>query len=223
MGTIKILDETTRYPLQKIGSMAGVCWNSPTDNKDKNIERAKDCIKSDHGRLLEFVDVELVIDGYSARVIREWYTHIAGGPTRLQQSTRYCEWKDDSSIVLPESVIKVIRENESEYSKWCKGFSDWIDYLKEKRVPKEDIAMFYPLGMTTKVVDKRNLRNLVEMSHKRLCNRAYWEYRELMHDLIAELRKLSDEWEWICDKLLVPQCKKLGYCPESKGCGNVGG
>lgn len=223
VGKVTILDETTKHPLQKIGFMSGVCWNAPTDDAEKNIKRAKDCIESDHGRVLEFVDVEMVIDGYSARVVREWYTHLAGAPTRLQQSTRYCEWKEDTAIVLPPSVNKVINENESEYSKWCKGFIDWIDFLSEKGVPKEDIAMFYPLGMETKIVDKRNLRNLVEMSHKRMCRRAYWEFRQLMDDIVSELKKISDEWEWICDNLLVPQCKKLGYCPEKKECSNIGG
>lgn len=215
---IQILEETTKYPLQKIGRYAGVCWHSP-DDVEKNIKRAKECIESGHGRVLEFVDIELVISGYSARVIREWYTHIAGSPTRLQESTRYCEWSENTPIVLPDSVIEAIRLDVKEYEKFCRSFYDWIEYLKDKGVPKEDIAMFYPLGMETKIVDKRNLRNLVEMSHQRLCNRAYWEYRMLMNEIIDELRKLSDEWEWICNKLLVPKCKFLGKCTEKNGCG----
>ncbi|MDO4294227.1 MAG: FAD-dependent thymidylate synthase [Eubacteriales bacterium] len=34
--------------------------------------------------------------------------------------------------------------------------------------------------METKVVDKRNLRNLLDMSHQRWCNRANWEYRNIL-------------------------------------------
>lgn len=218
MGKVTVYSETTKFPLQLIGRTAGVCLGSNINDKERNIKRAKDCINSGHGRVLEWVEIHLLIDGYSARVMREFERHHIGA-SFLQQSTRYCEWKEDTAIVLPPSVNKVINENESEYSKWCKGFIDWIDFLSEKGVPKEDIAMFYPLGMETKIVDKRNLRNLVEMSHKRMCTRAYWEFRQLMDDIVSELRKISDEWEWICDNLLVPQCKKLGYCPESKGCG----
>lgn len=218
MGKVTVYSETAKFPLQLIGRTAGVCWESNINDKEINIKRAKDCINSGHGRVLEWVEIHLLIDGYSARVVREFERHHIGA-SFLQQSTRYCEWKEGTAIVLPQSVKKAINENESEYSKWCKGFIDWIDFLKEKGVPKEDIAMFYPLGMETKIVDKRNLRSLVEMSHKRMCMRAYWEYRQLMDDIASELRKISDEWEWICDNLLVPQCKKLGYCPESKGCG----
>ena len=54
-------------------------------------------------------------------------------------------------------------------------------------VPREDAAMLLPLGMGTKIVDKRNVRNLIEMSHQRLCTRAYWEYRRLMQDIMKEL------------------------------------
>ena len=105
---ITILEETTKNPISKIGLMAGVCWNSPTDDAEKNYKRGMDCILSEHGRTLEFPDVELVIDGYSARCIREWYTHIAGGPTRLQSSTRYVKWTDGfaENFVIPPTVKK---------------------------------------------------------------------------------------------------------------------
>ncbi|MCQ2211860.1 MAG: FAD-dependent thymidylate synthase [Paludibacteraceae bacterium] len=218
---IKILEETTKYPLQKIGEMAGICWNSPTDNKEKNIKRAKDCIVSGHGRTLEFVDVEIVISGYSARVIREWYTHLGGSPTRLQESTRYCKW-NETNIVMPKSVSNAMCKNartKLSYDKFIDGFLDLIEDLEKDGVPKEDIAMFYPLGMETKVVDKRNLRNLVEMYHQRTCTRAYWEYRNLMKELKTELSKISDEWTWVCDNLFVPKCEVTGYCTEKNSCG----
>lgn len=216
---IIILNGTTKNPLQTIGERAGICWNADISDKEKNIERAKNCIKSGHHRVLEFVNIEMVISNVSARVVREWYTHIGGGPTRLQQSTRYCEWKEDTAIILPESVIKVIQENEIEYAKYCKGFINWIDFLKEKKVPKEDIAMFYPLGMETKIVDKRNLRNLIEMFYQRSCTRAYWEYRNIMKEIKSRLSELSDEWTWIAKNLFLPKCQQVGYCTESKCCG----
>lgn len=218
---IKILEETTKYPLQKIGMMAGVCWGAPTDNVEKNIKRAKDCIISGHDRTLEYVDVEMVIDGVSARVIREWYTHISGAPTRLQSSTRYVEWKGDlsSNIIIPPTIAKAM-ENElfkNAYDNFSDAFVKLIDASKD--IPKEDIAMLYPLGMKTKIVDKRNLRNLVSMFELRTCSRAYWEYRKLMKDIYNELYNLSDEWKWICENCFKTKCEKSGYCTETKSCG----
>lgn len=215
---IIILDETTKNPLDLIGRTAGICWNADTSDKEKNIKRAKECIKSGHGRVLEWVEIHLLIEGVSARVMREFERHHIGA-SFLQQSTRYCEWKNDTAIILPESVKKVIQENENEYAKYCKGFIDWIDFLKEKNVPKEDLAMFYPLGMETKIVDKRNLRNLIEMFHQRSCTRAYWEYRNIMKEIKGKLSEISDEWKWIADNYFIPKCEVAGYCTETKCCG----
>ena len=86
---ITILKETPKNPITLMGERAGVCWGADTDNKEKNYKRGLECIKSGHHRVLEYVNVEMILDGYSARVIREWYTHIGGAPTRLQASTRY--------------------------------------------------------------------------------------------------------------------------------------
>ena len=217
MGKITILDGTTKNPLSKIGKMAGICWNSPTDDDEKNRARAIDCIKSGHGRVMEYASVEMVIEGYSARCIREWYTHIGGAPTRLQESTRYVDERGFSCIVPPS-----IAQNESAAKIFSKAVDEIrlaYEKLKEIGVPKEDCAMILPLGMTTKIVDKRNLRNLADMSRQRLCTRAYWEYRALMRDIMSALSEYSDEWRWVVENCLYPKCDDLGYCPERKSCG----
>lgn len=70
------------------------------------------------------------------------------------------------------------------------------------------------------MVDKRNFRNWVDMSHQRKCNRAYWEYRQLFNDFEKALRSYSDEWNILCD-LFMPKCEYLGICKESKSCGKI--
>lgn len=223
MGKIRLLDGTTEHPLEHIGKCAGICWGADTSDENKNIERAKNCILSGHGRVLEYVDIELVIEGYSARVIREWYTHIAGGPTRLQESTRYVNWNECDSIVLAPSIEKFAKAGDPEICKALEGYLSCFAILREtladKNIPKEDIAMFYPIGMKTKIIDKRNLRNFADMCGQRLCLRAYWEYRKLMAEIISKLREVSDEWCWIADNLFIPKCEKVGFCIEDKCCG----
>lgn len=222
MGTITILPETTKNPITLMGVRAGVCWNGDITDDEKNYKRGMGCIKSDHGRVMEYVNVEMILDGYSARVIREWYTHIGSLPSRLQASTRYIDYsKNGFSYVTPKSI----EENEEAKAKWD-GLMEHIrtelcSLENEFGIPKEDVANGLPLGMTTKVVDRRNLRNLVDMSHQRKCYRAYWEYRELFADIECALRDYSEEWAWITDHLFVPKCKLLGRCPESKPCGKI--
>ena len=92
MSECYILEYTTKTPLQMIGEMAGICWGSDIEDQKKNYKRAIDCIESGHGRVIEFPDVYMELSGYSAKVIRELYTHIGGQPTRLQASTRYINY-----------------------------------------------------------------------------------------------------------------------------------
>lgn len=220
MGNVTILEETTKNPITLIGKRAGICWGADITDDKKNYKRGMDCITSNHGRTLEYVNVEMIIDGYSARVIREWYTHLGGSPTRLQASTRYIDYEHGFEYIVPESV----RNDEKRYDVYSEAIhqiNKALVKLENLGTPREDSALLLPLGMTTKIVDKRNLRNLVDMSHQRMCSRAYHEYRKLFSDIRRELYKVSDEWKWIVDNLLEPKCDYLGYCPEKNSCGKV--
>lgn len=215
---IEILDWTCKDPLNLIGFCAGVCWNAPVDDVEKNIKRAKNCIKSNHGRTEEYPDVYVVMDEYSARVIREFYTHVIG-TTRLQSSTRYVDAKEMS----PEKDFYAPANfTDTQKNILLKGYQEIMKTyteLENNGVSKEDAANILPLGMHTKIVTKINLRALEHMAHKRNCNRAYKEFRVLMKEFESKLKQLSEEWKWICENMLVPECKALGYCPEAKGCG----
>lgn len=220
MGNVIILEETTKKPITLIGKRAGICWGADIFDDIKNYKRGMDCIMSNHGRTLEYVNVEMILDGYSARVIREWYTHLGGSPTRLQASTRYIDYEHGFNYVVPESV----RNDEKRYEIYIEAIhqiNKALVELEDIGTPREDSALLLPLGMTTKIVDKRNLRNLVDMSHQRMCSRAYHEYRKLFGDICTALYKVSDEWAWIVDNLFVPKCDYIGYCPEKKSCGRV--
>jgi len=214
---IEILDGTTKNPITKIGSRAGICYGANVGNQESNYNRGLDCLKSNHGRTLEVVDVELIISGYSARVIREWYTHIGGDPTRLQASTRYINYNNFQCYV-PES-IKNNLDAKKEYDYILERIKLSLEYLNQIGIPKEDSANILPMGYITKIYDKRNLRNLIDMSHQRLCTRAYKEYRDLMKELMQELSNYSDEWKYIVDNYFVPKCYITGKCVEKYSCG----
>lgn len=220
MGTITILPETTKNPITLMGARAGVCWGADVSNNEKNYKRGLDCIKSGHGRVMEYVNVEMIIDGYSAKVLREYYTHIGGSPTRLQASTRYINYSkgDGFAYITPNSIVK--NEAKIAWDAWMHTINDAIKTLiAEYNIPVEDATMLLPLAYSSKMVDRRNLRNFVDMSRQRMCSRAYWEYRELFKDICNALREYSDEWKWIVDNLFHAKCDEVGYCTESKSCG----
>lgn len=105
MGTITILPETTKNPITLMGRRAGCCWNANITDDEKNYKRGFDCIKSGHGRVMEYPNVEMIIDGYSAKTIREYYTHIVGA-SRLQASTRYIDYSKGEGFgyITPQSI-----------------------------------------------------------------------------------------------------------------------
>lgn len=217
MGKVTILPQTTTKPITLIGQMAGVCYGADITDDAKNYKRGWDCIESGHGRTLEFPDVYMILDGYSARVIREWYTHIGGMPTRLQESTRYVDYGEFDYIIPPK--IEADKDLYGTYVSTMGVISSAIAELEEYGIPREDAAMLLPLGMKTRIVDKRNLRNLIDMSRQRMCNRAYWEYRELFADLSIALATYSDEWGQIVNEQFFAKCELTKICPEKHGCG----
>jgi thymidylate synthase (FAD) len=184
----------------------------------KNYLRGVECLSNDHGRTLEFPDVYMILEGYSARVAREWYTHVGGLPTRLQASTRYIDYQHGFEYITPKSISDN-RDAFIVYAKTMSEIKKGLQELDRLGIPREDSALCLPLGMGTIVVCKHNLRNLIDMSHQRMCKRAYHEYRKLFHDLCNALREYSDEWAYLVDNYFMPKCKVVGFCKEKYTCG----
>ncbi len=220
MSKIIIQKETTTDPVSLIGREAGVCWGADITDAVKNYKRGIHCLSSGHGRTWEYPQVYMILDGYSARVIRELYTHIGGGPTRLQASTRYIDYRKGFPYVTPPQ-IEGDAEAKAVYDGAVSEVLKAMQKLEELGMPGEDIAMLLPLGMESKVVFRTNLRNLIDMAHQRLCTRAYWEYRKLMNDM-AGLGAYSEEWHYLTERYFVPKCEEYGYCTEAKSCGRKG-
>lgn len=219
MGKVIIQEKyTTKTPITMIGEEAGICWGADTSDGVKNYKRGIDCLESGHGRTFEYPDVYMILDGYSARVIREWYTHIGGSPTRLQASTRYIDYESGFDYVVPPSITQNPAANRI-YINLMRTIQSEVKKLEELGIPREDSALGLPLGMETKIVCKHNLRNLIDMSRQRMCSRAYHEYRKLFEDLCDALKEYSNEWEYLVSNYFMPKCKYVGFCQEKHSCG----
>ena len=217
MGKITILPQTTKDPLQLIGTTSAVCYNADISNKEKNIKRALDCIHSGHGRVLEWPNVEVIVEGFSAKMMREAMRHIVGTSV-LQASTRYIDYEKGFDVIIPPAIAN----NNDAMEVWCKAMNDIkmaMGALKALEIPKEDYTNLLPLAYQSKMIWKVNLRTLVNFMNMRLCSRAYWEIRELSNMLKKALMEYSPEWEIICKELFVPKCDAVGYCTEAKCCG----
>ena len=218
MGKVTILDETCKNPYLLIGQCAGIAYDSDITDEAKCVKRGKRCVADGHGRVLEFVDVFMQIEGYSCRVIREFMRHVGDGLTVIQRSTRYVN-EGNFEYYTPPAVEK--NDMAKELYERTMHFIE-VNYQKmidEYGIKKEDAANLLPLGLNTTLAVKKNARCLMDMSRVRLCNRAYIEYRELMHDIINALKVYSPEWEELANDIFKAKCEISDYCDESMGCG----
>lgn len=221
-GNVIILSETTDEPLTLAGQLCGICWGADTTNHERNYKRGLDCLRSGHGRVLEFPQIYMKISGYSARFIRELYTHLAGSPTRLQASTRYVDYNDFDFIVPPK--IEKNDEANNIYTDIMQNIGAAAQYMeKELKIPREDAAMILPLGMESTIVMRTNLRMMIDMAKQRKCIRAYHEFRRFFQDFEDALKIYSDEWWYLIEEehIFKAKCEYLHYCPEHYSCGKA--
>ena len=204
-----------------VGKQAGICYGTDTTNHDRNYERGLDCIRSGHGKAMEFVQVYMIIDGHSARLIREFGRHTAGAPTYLQSSTRYIDYSNFDYYTPP--AVQKNSEALGIYNSTMYNIQTAAQDLQKLGINKEDVANILPLGMTTKIVYRTNLRALVEMAKVRKCTRAYHEYRQLFQEIEEALKIYSDEWWYLIEEehIFKIKCEELGYCNESRSCGRT--
>lgn len=202
-----------------------MCWGAPLDDKEKNIKRAISCIKAGHGRVMEYVDVELVISDVSARCLRELYTHIGGSPTRLQASTRYISEQSGFDYYTPPKIENNM-DCKQMFTEGMGTIQKVYNGLLEEGMTKEDAANVLPLGMMSKMVWKVNLRTLINFCQQRSCTRALKEIRDLTKEIVSLLGSKNEEWNWIAENLLVPKCEQYKYindsfcfCTEQQCCG----
>lgn len=199
----------TPEPMGNIESAAAYCYDSkPTPN----FKIAKNCIRCGHDSVTEHSMFTFEVEGISRACLAQVTRHRVGTAFSVR-SQRYCN-ESEVAFVLPKTIANnpaaVVR-----YTEALNKLQAVYTELLADGVPTEDARYILPNATETKLALSFNVRALVHFCNLRLCTRAQWEIREL-----AE--KLRDAVVMVCPDLqdwLVPTCKKLGYCPERRGCG----
>ena len=209
--TLVNADELKQYPPEKvIGEFAAVCYDTNTDRiKPENI--AKRIIETDHGSPQSAVSFRFEVRGIS-RVESHQHVRHNVGIRHNQRSQRYVD-EDGCEFITPPSIAQdpiafleyqwVMAQTKKSYVR-----------LKELGIPGEDARYVLPNATETKINSVFTYEALVHFCHKRLCNRAQWEIREVARQMVAEVEKVSP----MLASYLVPKCGYDGYCREKKGC-----
>lgn len=170
-------------------------------------------IASGHLSVLEHINFTFAVSGISRACSHQLVRHRIASFS--QQSQRYVPAEKDDFV-----VPNTIRDNETA----ANIFAQFIDdvqkvyaELVELGIPREDARFVLPNATKTNIVMTMNFREIYQVCQIRLCTRAQWEIRELFWKVKAEIKEVPGMAG--LSEYLMPKCKVLGYCPESKSCG----
>ena len=202
---------------------ARVCYDTPIGQADKVGEH---CLKSGHlsgSRHLYFV---FRLKNIPRFTVDQLVRHEVGVVKNVQ-SLRYVtkgnldKIDEGFNIYIPPELRDNI-EDRWEFERT----EDYLNivyrrlvkaqrYMTNKERANEIARTLIPIGVATECSFACNLEGLINLANKRLCNRAEQPIHILVKMMVNEVIAVEPRYK----EFLVPQCKKLGYCPEMKGCG----
>ena len=141
------------------------------------------------------------------------------------QSQRYVAM-DNFQIYAPPHVMndEVLRTLYEIYENKCKNYYNMMRVEFDSRGMTGEKAndlmrTMLPIGVKCKLRIGFTIEALIHFMEKRLCNRADLPIRKVAQLMKEEVLKVEPRYK----DLLVPQCKKLMYCPERHSCGAMEG
>jgi thymidylate synthase (FAD) len=113
------------------------------------------------------------------------------------------------NYVTPETVAE---NHEEEYRNIFAENALMVEWFKEQGVRDEDLIYFYLSGNACNIYTTMNARTLEWISRMRCCNKAQWEIRGLVNEMVSQASKVAP----LIGEGLGPYCKVEGHCPEGK-------
>lgn len=215
--SVSIISHTDR-PLVTIYKAARQCYsvgsvaNLEQASREEMAALVQKCIRSGHTSVLEHASFTFAISGVSRALSHQLVRHRMASYS--QQSQRYVK-AEEWEFVCPPSLRD---EQSDERFYFSAGLAAaWAAYkiMIASGVPAEDARFVLPNATATNIVMTMNCRALLHFFEERSCNKAQWEIHrmamEMMSCMVDELPEVFN--------FAGPKCRRLGYCPEEKGCG----
>lgn len=181
------LIQATPNPIETIAQIASICYDSDPKNP---LGLVKHLYKNGHHSVFEHIYFTFKIEGISRACSHQLVRHRHCSFT--QRSQRYCS-EDGFGYVRPNTTDNL-------FDTYVDGIESWYKQMQNAGVPNEDARYILPNACETSLYLSCNLRELIHMSNERLCQRAQWEIRELVQQMVYCVN--ADLWF-----MLVPKCK----------------
>ena len=216
--SVSIISHTEK-PLETIYKAARQCYSAGSvadmvekDSHEKMAELVQRCIRSGHTSVLEHVSFTFAISGVSRALSHQLVRHRMASYS--QQSQRYVK-SGELEYVCPPSLLNATSFERAIFLDALQEIEDVYKALLESGVSAEDARFMLPNATATAIVMTMNCRALLHFFEERCCNKAQWEIHrmamEMMSCMVDELPEVFN--------FAGPKCRRLGYCPEEKGCG----
>lgn len=165
-----------------IGSMAGICYGSNTDDVTKNVKRAAKCAQDGHLATLRFAHATFHVSGISRACSHQFVRskHL----DFLQRSQRYCK-ENDTDFVVPYLSLDQSAEV-GKHNAYCLSL---YNKLIADGVKKEDARFVLPEATTTELVVVGNLQAWLDFIKLRADKHAQWEIRAVAKEINNQLHQ----------------------------------
>ena len=213
---LKNPEEVEKF-IERQGSFSVVCYNTP---KEKAEVVGKHCLQSGHFSGSRHLYMVFEIKNVPRSAVDQLVRHTQGFVTNVQ-SLRYCNKDGKISLYAAPEIEKDIYLTQSlhNYEAQAQAYYDYFQSnLKNNGYTNEqanEIARTtIPIGVATECNIAVNLECLMHLANVRLCTRAELPIRTIVKEMVRQVVEVEPRYK----PYLVPNCKKLGYCPEGKDC-----
>lgn len=215
---VKLINgEEVKSFIRKHGEFAAVCYNTP---KEKAEVVGKHCLESGHLSGSRHLYMAFEIKNVPRSAVDQLVRHTQGFVTNVQ-SLRYCNKDGKVSLYAAPEIEKDIYLTQSlhNYEAQAQAYYDYFQSnLKNNGYTNEqanEIARtVIPIGVATECNIAVNIECLIHLANVRLCTRAELPIRTIVKEMVRQVLEVEPRYK----PFLVPNCKKLGYCPEGKDC-----
>jgi len=174
------------------------------DDDDMGIKMMNSLYKSKNQRELEQVNFSFEMSISLASL-----THITRHRMHSLLVPDFAPLWNLNNYVMPKTIEK---KHEDEYKKIFEVNKEICDSFRKEGVRDEDLIYFYLSGNACNISTTMNARTLAWISRMRCCNKAQWEIRDLVWQMVNEVKKHAP----LIGMGLGPYCKVEGYCPEGR-------
>lgn len=209
--------EEVKNFVKRHGEFSKVCYDTPKEKAEKVGEH---CLESGHLSGSRHLYMVFELENVPRSLIDQLVRH-EQGVVKNVQSLRYCNKDGKVSLyAAPEILNDAYLVHELDlFESGVQNRYDLIQAtLKDSGITGEranEIARtVLPIGISTKCSFAVNLEGLIHLANVRLCNRAELPIRTIVKEMVRQVVEVEPRYK----PYLVPNCKKLGYCPEGKDC-----